>query len=157
MIKYALQCEDGHGFESWFQNGQAFDTQAASSLIACPTCGSSAVRKAIMAPAVSRGREITAVVAATPVESSSADKGADVALLSPADAKRREMIVELRQRILEHSADLGTQFAEEALKIHHGLVADRPIHGRASVEEARLLMEEGVNIMPIPNLPGDLN
>jgi hypothetical protein len=159
MIKYALQCEDGHTFESWFQSGPAFDAQASSGLIGCPVCQSSAVTKAIMAPALTRGgREMAPVVTGAPVESSVVNKGTtDVALLGPADAERRAMIVELRRRILEHSSDLGAKFAEEALKIHHGLVADRPIHGQATLEEARLLLEEGVNVMPIPNLPGELN
>lgn len=158
MIRFALRCENGHAFESWFQSGPAFDAQAAAGLIACPICPSSVVTKAIMAPAVTRNaRDMAPVANPAPAEPSGAEKATDVALLGEADVDRRAMIVELRRRILEHSADLGGNFAEEALKIHQGLSTDRPIHGQASMEEARLLLEEGVNIMPIPNLPGELN
>ncbi len=154
MIRYALRCANGHGFESWFQSSVAFDAQAASALILCPVCQSSDVAKAIMAPALAHGA--TAAIDDAPALPH-APESANVALLSPADAERRTMIVELRRRILEHSADLGRNFPEEALKIHHGLVPDRPIHGEASVEDARLLIEEGVSIMPIPRLPGEFN
>jgi hypothetical protein len=157
MIKYALHCANGHAFESWFQSGLAFDAQAASRLVGCPVCQSSDVAKAIMAPSVARSdRGAAPAVCDAPVQPDAAG-GSNVALLGPADAEKRTMIVELRRRILEHSADLGANFAEEALKIHQGLVPDRPIHGQASVEEARLLVEEGVNIMPIPRLPGEFN
>lgn len=154
MIRYTLRCENGHAFESWFQSGAAFDAQAASSLIVCPVCQSSAIAKDIMAPALARGGK-QARNEPAPIAPDS-DKGQDLALLGDA-AGRRSMIVELRRRILERSADLGPKFAEEALKIHHGLVPDRPIHGQASAEEARMLVEEGVDIMPIPRLPGELN
>jgi hypothetical protein len=152
MIRFALACANGHGFESWFQSGAAFDSQVAAGLVACPVCGSSAVAKGIMAPALARGdREPR--VANAPVETA----GPSTAVLDPADARRRAMIVELRRRILEHSDDLGPQFAEEALRIHQGLAPDRAIHGEASLDDARLLMEEGVNILPIPRLPGEFN
>ena len=157
MIKYALHCANGHAFESWFQSGPAFDALAASQLVGCPVCQSADVAKAIMAPAVARGeRNAPPAVCEAPGPPEAAS-GANVALLGAGDAEKRAMIVELRRRILEHSVDLGANFAEEALKIHHGLVADRPIHGQASVEEARQLVEEGVNIMPIPRLPGEFN
>ena len=157
MIKYALHCANGHAFESWFQSGLAFDALAASSLVGCPVCQSSDVAKAIMAPAVARSERGDAPgLCEAPVPPDAAS-GSNVALLGAADSEKRAMIVELRRRILEHSVDLGANFAEEALKIHHGLVPDRPIHGQASVEEARQLVEEGVNIMPIPRLPGEFN
>lgn len=157
MIRYALQCANGHAFESWFQSGPAFDAQAAARLVSCPVCQSPDVVKSIMAPAVARSDRLAApAVQGAPVQAEAAS-GANVALLSAADAERRAMVAELRRRILEHSTDLGSKFADEALKIHQGLVPDRPIHGQASVEEARLLVEEGVNIMPIPPLPGEFN
>ncbi|MGO9674714.1 MAG: DUF1178 family protein [Methylocella sp.] len=157
MIKYALHCANGHAFESWFQSGPVFDAQAASGLVSCPVCQSSAVVKAIMAPAVARSDRDGAPVICDAPAPPDATKGQNVALLSAADAERRATIVELRRRILEHSVDLGAKFAEEALKIHQGIVPDRPIHGQASFEEARALIEEGVDIMPIPRLPGEFN
>lgn len=116
MIKYALHCANGHAFESWFQSGPVFDAQAASGLVSCPVCQSSAVAKAIMAPAVARSdRGAAPIVRDAPAQPEPAE-GPNLALLSAADAERRAAIVELRRRILEHSADLGPKFAEEALK-----------------------------------------
>ena len=63
MIRYALGCEAGHTFESWFNNSAAFDRQAARGLIACPLCGSTNVEKDIMAPALSGSREDDAPIA----------------------------------------------------------------------------------------------
>jgi hypothetical protein len=159
MIKFALVCANGHGFESWFQSGRAFDAQAEAGLVSCPVCQSFGVAKAIMAPALARrDRGEAPSPRDAPVEARpEPDAGSPVALLASADTERRTMIVELRRRILEHSADLGAQFAEAALKIHQGLAPDRAIHGQASPEDARLLMEEGVAIMPIPRLPGEFN
>ncbi len=157
MIKFSLRCSNRHEFESWFQNGAVFEAQASSGLIACPICQCAKVSKAIMAPAIARRDrdEPAPECAASPPPHPEA--AAPVALLSTADEKVRARIAELRQRILEHSDDLGADFAAEALKIHQGVVPDRPIHGRASLEEAHALIEEGVQIMPIPRAPGDLN
>lgn len=158
MIRFALRCAGGHQFESWFQNGSAFDSQAAAGLVSCPVCQSSAVSKAIMAPSLARRdrEEVCAVGQQAPAEASP-EASAPVPMFNAADGEVRKMVVELRKRILETSDDLGPKFAEEALKIHHGLVPDRPIHGQASFEEARTLIEEGVKIMPLPRLPGEMN
>jgi hypothetical protein len=50
MIRYALVCEKGHAFESWFSDSSAYDRQAKRKLVTCPHCGSFKVEKAIMAP-----------------------------------------------------------------------------------------------------------
>ncbi len=152
MIKFALRCGNGHNFESWFQSGDIFEAQAASGLVSCPICGSVTVVKDIMAPSLARR-----VRSDAPRETAPPPAPEPAVPQICADAKTRAMIVELRNRILENSDDLGPDFPEEALKIHHGVAPDRPIHGQASAEEARALLEEGVKIMPIPGLPGDLN
>jgi hypothetical protein len=157
MIKFSLRCSNKHDFESWFQNGAVFDAQTSSGLVLCPICQTSSVAKAIMAPAVARRGRGEPAPACEDSRSPSAVSPAPVALLSTADDEVRALIAEIRKRILEQSDDLGANFAEEALKIHHGLLPDRPIHGQASFEEAHALIEEGVQIMPIPRAPGDLN
>jgi hypothetical protein len=152
MIKFALLCASGHEFESWFQNGAAFDTQAAGGLILCPVCQTARVTKAIMAPAIASGGREKPSPALSPAEPS-----ANVALLDSSDKELRSMIEGIRKRILEQTDDVGMHFPEEARKIHHGLVPERPIHGQASFEEARALIEEGVGILPIPLLPSEQN
>lgn len=154
MIKFALVCVGGHEFESWFQNGAAFDKQDEAGLILCPVCHTTKVTKAVMAPAIaSRGRDELVPAALQPI---SADP-ANVALLDDRDRELRAAIEDIRARIFAHTDDVGACFSEEARKIHEGLAPERPIHGLASFEEAHALIEDGVKILPIPPLPGDYN
>lgn len=152
MIKFSLVCAKGHEFVSWFRNGAAYDSQAKAGLISCPECHETVVKKAIMAPAIAALRRSGGI----PDPLASPEKS-PMALLDQKDRALRSVIEELRSRILENSDDVGADFPEEARKIHDGLVAERTIHGRASVEEARALIEEGVGILPIPALPDEFH
>ena len=152
MIKFALLCARGHEFQSWFQSSEAFDTQVKSGLVLCPLCQATEVTKAIMAPAIaSRGE---AERAKPPALARSQTK---VALLDRHDLKSRAAIDAFRRRILAEADDVGSRFAEEARKIHHGLVPERPIHGQASIGDARALIEEGVPVLPVPPSPDEYN
>ncbi|MGH6812270.1 MAG: DUF1178 family protein [Methylocella sp.] len=152
MIKFALLCARGHEFQSWFQSSEAFETQVKSGLVLCPLCQATEVKKAIMAPAIaSRGE---AERARFPAQPRSQTK---VALLDRHDLKSRAMINAFRRRILAEADDVGTRFAEEARKIHEGLVPERPIHGQASIGDARALIEEGVPVLPVPPSPDEYN
>jgi len=152
MIKFALLCARGHEFQSWFQSSEAFDTQVKSGLVLCPLCQVTEVTKAIMAPAIaSRGE---AKRAKPPAQTQSQTK---VALLDRRDLKSRAMIDDFRRRILAETDDVGSRFAEEARKIHNGLVPERAIHGLASIGDARALIEEGVPVLPVPPSPDEYN
>ncbi|HET6375906.1 MAG TPA: DUF1178 family protein, partial [Methylocella sp.] len=133
MIKYGLVCAQGHAFQSWFQSAAVFDAQAGSGLVLCPICQSPEVSKDIMAPAIARqrGRE--------PEAAPLAQSQPAVALLGEREKEIREMVRTLRARIFEVAEDVGPRFAEEARKIHEGLVPERPIHGQANYEDARAL------------------
>ena len=165
MIKYALVCDQGHAFESWFPNSDAYETQARRGLVDCPHCGSIQVSKALMAPSVStskrRDRNAAAQAAppsAAPVPASlPAPAPQPVALLDERQLAMREMIRELHAKIAETTVDVGAQFAEEARKMHQGDAPERPIRGRASLAEAKELWEEGISVMPIPSLPEERN
>ena len=150
MIKFALLCARGHEFQSWFQSSEAFDKQVKSGLVLCPLCQVTEVTKAIMAPAIASGGE--AMRAKIPAQSQSQTK---VALLDRHDRKSRAMINAFRKRLLEQADDVGTRFAEEARKIHEGLVPERPIYGQASMGDARALIEEGVPVLPVPPSPDE--
>jgi hypothetical protein len=153
MIKFALSCDGGHEFESWFQNGGAYEAQSKSGLIHCPICQTPRVAKAIMAPALAyHGRNEDVPAPAVPVEPST-----KVALIDDRDRELRTLIEDVRKRILEHTDNVGARFADEARRIHDGLAPDRAIHGQATSEEARALIEEGIAILPIPQLPGEFN
>lgn len=152
MIKFALRCARGHEFESWFQSGEAFESQSKSGRILCPLCQAADVTKAIMAPAISSKNE--GERSKPPAQE---EAHTNLALLSPRDLETRAMITAFRQRIFETAEDVGTRFVEEARKIHDGLVQERPIHGQAKFDDARALIEEGIAVLPVPPLPDELN
>ncbi len=130
MIRYALKCDTGHRFESWFQSADAFEDLLERGLVECPECGTAAVEKAMMAPRV----------------------GSSHTLAAPERAAERGL-AELRARIEENSDYVGDNFAAEARAIYLGDAPERPIHGEARPEEARALLEDGVPVLPLPFRP----
>jgi hypothetical protein len=124
MIAYQLQCRNGHSFEGWFKDSAAFDTQAAGGKLTCPSCNSKKVEKAVMAPAIAgKARE---------------------------QAQARAALRAIRKSVLENAEHVGGAFPEEARKIHYGEVAERAIYGEASAEDVEALLEEGVEVAPVP-------
>lgn len=141
MIRFSLHCDQEHEFDGWFRNGDDFDTQKKRGFVSCPVCGSSRVDKALMAPSVSTGR-----------------KREQIALA--AGAAQRKMLAQLREmtrQVRENADYVGDKFAEEARKIHFGETDPRGIYGEASVDEVKGLLEDGVEIMPLPEFPEDRN
>ncbi len=162
MIRYTLNCDRGHAFESWFQNSAAYDKQAKRSLITCPVCGSPKVDKAIMAPRIAAGSPDEAIVAprltevAAPAAAPQQAK-APVAVMSPPERELRQKLKEIRDHIVKNANYVGARFPEEARKIHYGETEHRSIYGEASPEEAKALHEEGIEFHPLPALPDDQN
>ena len=154
MIRYALVCDEAHEFESWFASAGAYDEQARRGFVTCPYCNSARVSKQIMAPNVAR-RDRDEAPAPTPAPA--AQPAQDVVLVDEKMAEVRAMVRALREKIMEATTDVGAAFPEEARKIHDGESEARPIRGQASFEEARALIEEGVEIMPIPPSPDERN
>ncbi|MDX7953600.1 DUF1178 family protein [Lichenihabitans sp. Uapishka_5] len=152
MIRYHLRCDHQHGFESWFRDSDAFDQQSHDGLVSCPACGSTAVSKSLMAPSV-----VTSRRKAAPSGPPTAAEPAPVALLDEKAQKLRAMMREVRQHVMTHSHDVGAAFPEEARKMHEGTVEPRAIRGEASVADVRSLIEDGIEIMPVPSLPDDRN
>jgi hypothetical protein len=147
VIRYNLSCQEGHGFESWFRDSAAFDAQRAKGIVTCPVCGSSAVDRAIMAPQVARRDRDTA----------GREAPAPVALAAPQDKELRAKLKALREALTRDSADVGERFADEARRMHLGESEHRSIHGQATAEDARSLVEDGIEIFPLPVLPDDRN
>ena len=158
MIRYALVCENGHDFESWFQDSAAYDKQAKRGLVACPHCGSAKVEKAIMAPrlAGSRKRERT-MPTEPPARAAAAPKKAPVAMISPQERELRGKLKELRDHLTKNADHVGPKFPEEARKMHYGETEHRSIYGEASPQEAKDLAEEGIEFHPLPILPEERN
>jgi hypothetical protein len=142
MIRFALVCEHGHDFDAWFASGDAYDGQAEARAVICPDCGSSAVRKAPMAPAVKKRRK-------------EQSRGPDPKL---GERKKTYAFLKgLRAHVEANAENVGPAFPEEARKMHYGEVETRSIYGEASLEEARSLQEEGIPAVPLPVLPEDHN
>ncbi len=143
MIRYTLKCPDGHSFESWFQSSDAFEALRARGLVVCETCGSDEVTKSLMAPQV------------TVSEKGDPDAPQEMAAgpLTQPGSKMEQMVAMLRRHVEENSTYVGRDFAKEARDMHLGDAPERQIHGEASREEARALVEDGVPILPLPGLP----
>lgn len=136
MIRYALTCEKGHGFESWFQSAEAFEKVRAAGMASCPDCGSVKVDKALMAPGIRPARRTAA------------------ATLDAAPTSEKERaLAELRRRVEEGSDYVGMKFAAEARAIHEGAAPERPIWGEARIDDARSLIEDGIPVAPLPFRP----
>ena len=160
MIRYALNCEKGHSFESWFQDSAAYDKQAKRGLVTCPQCGSAKVDKAIMSPRLSATAKKRKASVEQPVATSApADKpaAAPVAMISPQEQALRTKLKELRDHLTKNADNVGAKFPEEARKMHYGEIEHRSIYGVASPEEAKELAEEGVEFHPLPTLPDERN
>jgi hypothetical protein len=137
MIKYALVCAHEHPFEGWFGSSSDYDDQVARGLVECPFCATSDVRKQIMSPAVSGTKS----------------RGSD----TPADPRMRSVMMEAMRRVRSHVTEtfdyVGDRFAAEARAIHEGASEDRGIYGEASSKEVRGLIEDGVQVAPLPPEP----
>lgn len=158
MIRYNLKCSREHSFEGWFRNSDDFDHQKLKGFIKCPECGARKIEKALMSPSV-----VTSPVRRRKNVPADADAKSDVAM-----AQLPSMPVELRERFLsemrtlrrkveENSEYVGSEFAEEARRIHHKESEERNIWGEASLDQARSLVEDGIEVMPLPRLPEDEN
>jgi len=144
MIKYALGCAGGHNFDSWFPDSEAYDKQRKRGLVACPECGDFRVEKAIMAPAVV-GADRAAATAPAEV------------LMDDQRRQARDMMVRLRREIEANTDDVGASFPRVARAIHEGEEPERAIRGKASLEEAKALVEDGIGVMPMPFLADEFN
>jgi hypothetical protein len=160
MIRYALRCERDHTFESWFQDSAAFDTQVKRKLVDCPVCGSVKIEKAIMAPQIvsKKRREATVPAQApAPAPAQPAPEAASTPLMMAQERDLRVKLKELRDHIVKNADNVGERFPNEARKMHYGEIEHRPIYGEASPDEARSLIDEGVEVSPLPVLPDDRN
>jgi hypothetical protein len=170
MIRYALACERGHGFESWFQNSTAYDKQVKHGLVVCPVCNSTNVDKAIMAPRLAGARKrdegmpperVAAPETSAPAPAQALPAPAaipsPVAMISPQEREFRKKLRELREHLTKNADYVGRKFPEEARKMHYGEIEHRSIYGEASPDQAKELHDEGIEFHPLPVLPDERN
>jgi hypothetical protein len=161
MIRYALACDKGHVFETWFQNSAAYDTQVKAALITCPVCNSAKVEKTLMAPGVVGAKKRAGAPPASPPSprpaADTADTATPVAMMSPQEQEFRKKLKELRDHLTKNADYVGQKFPEEARKMHYGDIEHRSIYGEATPDQAKELHEEGVEFHPLPVLPDERN
>jgi hypothetical protein len=163
MIRYALACDNGHAFESWFQNSTAYDKQAKRGLVTCPVCNSAKVEKTIMAPRLSGAKKRGGAPAPAPLPAPDASPApaqeapSPVAMISPQEHEFRKKLKELREHLTKNADYVGQKFPEEARKMHYGETEHRSIYGEASPDQAKELHEEGIEFHPLPVLPDERN
>ncbi len=130
MILYSLICDHGHEFEGWFSSSAAFEDQARAKDLVCSICGSQGVSKAVMAPAISGTKRTT---------------------LTGEDQKTlRQYFTGIRKYVEKNADYVGTEFPEEARKIHYGETDERHIYGEATPAQVQDLVEEGIDVAPLP-------
>jgi len=141
VIHYSLVCDKSHKFDGWFASAAAYDGQKLRGLVTCPICLTTTVDKAMMAPSVSR----------------SGSEKVSLSIGHPQHSQLRDAMLALRNKVTSEADYVGDKFAEEARKIHFKEVDPRGIYGEATREEVAALVDEGVDFMPLPNIPEEHN
>ena len=147
MIRYDLVCKDGHEFEGWFRDSEAYTKLLDAGQVACTVCGTSTVEKQLMAPGI-------------PARHNKYEPTNKQMMAGPKDAQQRELmdaVRKLRQHVSDNADYVGEQFPEEARKMHYGEAEERGIYGEASLDDAKELIEEGIEVSPLPKLPEEAN
>lgn len=143
MIHYSLQCSDAHAFDGWFASSQAFDSQVERRLVECPVCGDKVVSRALMAPSVPR--KGNAVVAQKPAAVAVGGEGLPDHM--------RAALQRLRSEVEKNCEYVGSDFADEARRIHDGESAARGIYGETTPEQAEALADDGIAVARVPWVP----
>ena len=132
MIKYTLNCDNGHHFESWFSDSESFEKLKKKGHLECAVCSSKKIEKSLMAPRITPGE----------------DKKKKT-LISAQSALEKE-IKDLKHKIKKSATDVGENFPSEARAMHYGEKEEKPIIGKTTVDQARDLAEEGIPFIPLP-------
>lgn len=170
-----LQCRLGHSFEGWFGSQADYDQQREQGLVTCPVCNDSEITKMLSAPRLNLGHGATAERALEQGAQEGAGSAKDHATsrlveASPAAPAMPDVVpnhlqqmqaamMKMVRHVMANTEDVGTQFAEEARKIHYGEREPRHIRGQASPDEKAALLDEGIEVISLPvpeNLKGSL-
>ena len=166
MKVYNLSCSFDHRFEGWFASEEDCLTQQASGMLACPLCNSTEIARMPSAPHIAKshakenqvqGSEASSALAkASPPENQPNQN--EVAAVTRADHSQLEAQVQAAflkgmQELMSRSEDVGSEFAEEARKIHYKESPERSIRGHTTADEVESLREEGIEVLALPALP----
>jgi len=147
MKVFDLHCHQGHVFEGWFGSEADFRSQIERGLVQCPMCGSQELRKGLSAPRLNLGAQPPATVSAP------ASPAVPATVAATDDRRKQQALqaawLQASRQIMQKTEDVGTRFADEALRMHKGEEPERPIRGQATPQQALQLLEEGVPVMPL--------
>jgi hypothetical protein len=159
-----LQCAHQHSFEGWFASEDDFQAQLSRGLIECPMCADKSIQKLPSAPRLNLGShdaanagnvtELSSTVKLNPVRGSAGEVIAGAGLPAVKGHAEQAAFLKALRRVMANTEDVGSQFAEQARRMHYGELEARSIRGQASAREAVELIEEGIDVMPLPLLPG---
>lgn len=143
-----LFCAHDHAFEGWFASEEDFQDQLARGLVQCPLCGDAGVRKGLSAPRLNLG-SAAATCAAPEGTADAPAAGVDAA---PPLAAVQAAWLRLARQAMQHTEDVGTRFADEARRMHHGEIEERGIRGQATLQQTADLLREGIAVLPLPDM-----
>ena len=143
-----LHCEHQHEFEGWFGSEEDFQSQLARQLVQCPVCASLNVSKRLSAPRLNLSGAREPEPSAVPAQSNATNMAA---------TEMQAAWLKMVRHVMEHTVDVGEQFAEEARKIHFGEREVKQIYGRTTLSDARDLLDEGIGVLPLPPSFDDAN
>ena len=162
MITFDLECRAaGHRFEGWFGSSDDYARQQVRGLVSCPQCGSVDVIKAPMAPNVARkGNQLTVPTGVQAPAAAAPSQAMARGVIPPEALKVMQAMAMMQAKALEQSNWVGDRFAEESRAMHYGEAEPQAIHGEATIKEALELLEEGIEVAPLPfpvAPPGEAN
>jgi hypothetical protein len=142
-----LQCARQHDFEGWFASEDDFHQQFDRGLLSCPLCGEAQVRKMLSAPRLNLGRST-----GEQHQASAGSGQVDVGHAAQGSELQGRLLRAMRE-LMNKTEDVGERFADEARAMHLGEMEQRSIRGQTSPEVAMELIEEGIDVLPLPSLP----
>jgi hypothetical protein len=160
MKVFDLQCAQQHCFEGWFASEDDYGYQQAHGLVACPICGDATVRKMLSAPRLnlkstraSGPPEVVPKGMVDPAAQGDGPSSADVRTNARMTSELSARLLHVVREVMAKTEDVGERFADQARAMHYGDIQQRSIRGQATPDEAMALVDEGIEVMPLPWLP----
>lgn len=152
---FDLQCGNGHVFEGWFSASKGFEEQLAQGLLDCPVCGDDVIERKLSAPRLNLGSWNADQEMASRQQGGARSDYEPAVMGSPDLVRLQAELLQHMRKVINSSEDVGSRFAQEALKIHNGEAQERAIKGTVTPEERRELADEGISVMPVPDFLDD--
>lgn len=158
---FDLQCELGHVFEGWFSSLENYDAQQADGLLSCPVCENRQIIRKLSAPRLNMGRakdESMHDAGAGQVAVSGGGRAAAQPVAAPGTeqlAQLQAQVMQYMRQIVRNTEDVGSNFVQEARRMHEGEIEERAIRGTATPQERESLVRDGIAVMPIPDYLDD--